>query len=103
MSFLEKAFTDGFPILCTLDVGGMVLVRSQVMFLVIQKLNAYHLLCLGGTYNGEILVVWKLALWIYLTQRNGKGPMKYLGLTLIEWSILIILVGLVVGVWGLVL
>lgn len=39
-----------------------------------------------------------LILWMYITQRNGKGPVKYLGLSVIDWIIIFIIAVLI---WGI--
>lgn len=31
----------------------------------------------------------RLALWLFMTQRNGQGPRRFLGLILIEWLMLL--------------
>lgn len=34
--------------------------------------------------------MWRLVIWLWLTQRNGKGPPTYLGLLVIEWLALLV-------------
>lgn len=31
----------------------------------------------------------RLVLWLFMTQRNGKGPRRFLGLILLEWLMLL--------------
>lgn len=33
----------------------------------------------------------RIALWLYKTQRNNKGPKTYLGLTILDWIVLCLL------------
>lgn len=43
-----------------------------------------------------------LAIWMWLTQQNGKGPRRYLGLVVIEWFLLVLAVAAVASaVWML--
>lgn len=35
--------------------------------------------------------MWRLVIWLWLTQRNGKGPAEYLGLLLVEGLLLVVL------------
>lgn len=42
----------------------------------------------------------RLLLWMWLTQRNGKGPIKYLGLLAIEWlGLAAVTACVVLGYW----
>ena len=37
----------------------------------------------------------KVILWMFFTQRNNKGPVRYLGLPLIEWVLWAFFISLV--------
>jgi len=42
----------------------------------------------------------RLALWLFLTQRNGQGPSRFLGLILLEWLLLLMVVAAALfGYW----
>lgn len=44
--------------------------------------------------------MWRVIVWMWLTQRNGKGPLKYFGAALIEWVLWAALIACaVVGYW----
>lgn len=42
----------------------------------------------------------RLAVWLWQTQRNGRGPRRYLGMPLIEWALwLVLIAGVLMGGW----
>lgn len=42
----------------------------------------------------------RLVLWMFMTQRNGQGPRRFLGLILLEWIALVLLAVVVLfGGW----